>query len=443
MLERLFRLGAHGTTARREVRAGAVTFMTMAYIVFVNPAVLSQAGMDFGALTVATCVAAALGSALMALLANYPVALAPGMGENFFFVSVVGGAVTGAKVPWPAALAAVFVSGALFLVLGAFRLRERVFEIIPASLKHGIAVGIGLFVAFIGLKEAGIIVAAPGSFVRLGDLRSPAALLALGGLLVTAVLLARRVAGAILWGILAAGAAALALGLVRWHGLVSAPPSIAPLALRLDLRAALDLALLPVVLLFLFMVLFDTVGTLVGVGMQAGLVRDGKLERAGRAFLADAAATTAGALLGTSTVTAYVESATGVAEGGRTGLTALTVAGLFLLSLFFYPLIQMVGGGVAVPGSPVPLHPITAPALIVVGSMMAANVRAIEWDRADEAIPAFLVILGTPLTFSIADGLALGFIAHPLLKLLSGRAREVHPLMAVLAALFIARYALL
>jgi adenine/guanine/hypoxanthine permease len=431
VLERTFRLRDHGTTVATELRAGLATFLTMAYIVFVQPAVLSGAGMDFGAVMTATCLAAALATTFMALFANYPVALAPGMGENFFFVSVA------AVVGWQAALAAVFASGALFLLLGAVRLREKLFEVIPASLKAAIAVGIGLFVAFIGLKEAGIVVAAPGSFVHLGNLRAPATLLALGGLALMAILQARGATGAILWGMLATGAVAVGAGLVRFAGVVAAPPPLAPVFLKLDLAALGDARMAPIVAIFLFMVLFDTVGTLVGVGTQAGLVRDGKLARAGRAFLADAAGTTAGALLGTSTVTAYVESSAGVAAGGRTGLAALTAAGLFLVALFFAPLVRTVGGDVG------GLHPITAPALILVGSLMARNVRDVAWDRLDEALPAFLVVAGVPLTFSIADGLALGFIAHPLLKLATGRGRDEHPLLYAIGALFVLRYAFL
>jgi AGZA family xanthine/uracil permease-like MFS transporter len=437
MLERLFHLSARGTTALTEVRAGFTTFLTMAYIVFVQPAVLAGAGMDFNAVMAATCISAALASFAMALLANYPVALAPAMGENFFFVAVVTGAVTGRAVSWQAALAAVFASGVLFLLLGAFRFRERVFEALPAGLKHGIAVGIGLFIAFIGLKEGGLVAAAPGSFVKLGHLGSPAALTCMAGLLAGAALLARGVKGAVLWGIGVAAVAGAALGVVKFHGVVALPPSLAPVAFQLDLAALADLSMLPVVAVFLFMVLLDTVGTLVGVGTQAGLVQDGKLQRAGRAFLADAAGTTAGALLGTSTVTAYIESSAGVAEGGRTGLTAATTGVLFLLALFFHPLVQSLGGGAD------GLHPVTAPALIIVGSLMARGVREVPWDDPVEALPAFLLIIGMPLTFSIADGLALGFVSYAALRLLSGRARGVSPLVWALAALFALRYALI
>lgn len=433
LIERIFQLSARGSSVRAEVRGGVVTFLTMSYIIFVQPGVLRAAGMDFGAVMVATCLASALATLVMAFGANYPVALAPCMGENFFFVSVCAGAVTGAPVPWPAALAAVLVSGVLFLLLSAFRFREALVEKLPQALKHAIPAGIGLFIAFIGLQQGGLVAAAPGSMVRLGDLASGPALLTLGGLVFIGVLLALRIPGAFLWGLLASTAAALPLGLAEWHGLVSAPPSLAPVFFKLDLSSLLDAAMIPVVVIFLFMVLFDTVGTLVGVGQQAGLMKDGKLARAGRALFSDAVGTTAGALLGTSTVSAYIESAAGVAAGARTGLSGVVTAMLFLLAMFCFPLVQMVGGGVVVGG--VPYHPITAPVLILVGSMMVRMVAHVPWDEPSEAIPAFLVIAGIPLTYSIADGLALGFVAYPLLKLLSGKGRQVPGLVYLMAIL--------
>ncbi len=432
-----FRLAERGTTAATEVRAGITTFLTMAYVIFVQPAVLAGAGMDFSAVMAATCIASALASFVMAFAADYPVALAPAMGENFFFVAVATGSVTGHAVGWRVALAAVFASGVLFLVLGAFRFRERVFDALPVGLKHAIPVGIGLFIAFIGLKEGGLVVAAPGSLVRIGRLGAPPALVCIAGLVVTAALLARKVRGAILSGIGAAAAVGAMLGVVRFHGLLAAPPSLGPVALKLDLRALADVSMLPVVAVFLFMVLLDTVGTLVGVGAQAGLLREGRLERAGRAFLADAAGTTVGALLGTSTVSAYIESSAGVAEGGRTGLTAAVTGACFLLALFFHPLVESLGGGVG------GLHPVTAPALVIVGSLMARGIREVPWDDPVEAIPAFLLAIGMPLTFSIADGFALGFISYAVLRVLSGRWRGVSPLVYAMALLFVARYALL
>ncbi len=433
-LQRRFALEQHGTTVRDEIRGGVVTFLAMSYIVFVQPAVLSTAGMDFGAVMVATCAASALATFLMAWWANYPVALAPVMGENFFFVSVVLGGVTGVAVSWQAALAAVFVSGLLFLALSLVHLRERLLDALPVGLRHAIPAGIGLLIAFVGLQHGGLVVDAPGALVALGDLGSPAVLLTLFGLVVTGGLMVRRQAGALLWGLLLTTAAGLAVGLVHWQGVVSLPPDPRPVLGHLDLAALLDVAMLPVVVIFLFMVLFDTVGTLMGVGQQAGLMVDGKLKRADRALLADAAGTTAGALLGTSTVSSYIESAAGVAAGARTGLASMVTGLFFLLALFFHPLVSMVGGGVDLGGGHL-LYPVTAPVLILVGSMMMRGARDIPWDDPGESIPAFLVMVGMPLTLSIADGLALGFLAWPLLKLLAGRAREIPPLLAVLSVL--------
>ncbi len=436
-LASFFRVAEAGSTPRAEAAAGLTTFLAMAYILFVNPAVLSQAGMDFGAVFTATCLSAAVATLVMGVAANYPIALAPGMGQNFFFVSVV--ATMG--ILWQEALAAVFLSGVLFLVLTLTRVRALIIASIPDSLKAGISVGIGLFIAFIGLVNAGIVRKDPAALVRLGDLGSSVTLLAVLGLTVTAALLVRQVPGALLWGIAASAAAALAAGLIRFEGIVGPPPSLAPTFLQLDLAGLMDPKLLPVVLVFLYMALFDAVGTLVAVGQQAGLMRDGRLLRGERALMADASGTVVGAALGTATVTAYIESAAGVEAGGRTGLANVVTSGLFLLSLFAAPLARMVGGGVAFSEGP-PLHPITAPALILVGSLMARGVTRIPWTDPTEALPAFLVMAGIPLTFSIADGLALGFIAYPALKLLAGRRREAHWLIYLLAALFVARYAL-
>ncbi len=410
--------------------------MTMAYIIFVNPAILSAAGMDFGAVMVATSLASAIGTLLMGLYANYPFALAPGMGLNAYFAYSV---CLGLGVPWQTALGAVFLSGIAFVLLSAFKVRESIVNAIPQSLKSAIAIGIGLLIAFIGLREGGLVVADPNTFVRLGNVRSPVALLTLFGVLLTAILMARKVVGALLIGIVATGVIALASGLVSYHGIVSTPPSLAPTFLKLDIAGALKLGLVTVVVVFLFVDLFDTVGTLVGVSEQAGFMRDGKLPRAGRALMSDAIATTVGAFLGTSTVTSYIESVAGVAEGGRTGFANVVTAGLFLLALFISPLAAMVGQGIEVaPGQF--LHPITAPALIVVGSMMVINVWDIDWRDKTEAIPAFLTMIGMPLTFSIADGMAFGFVSFPIIKLFSGRAREVSPLVYVLAVIFAGRY---
>ena len=460
MLERFFRLCDHGTTVRTELMAGVTTFLTMSYIIFVQPAVLSgvmfgqPTGMDFGAVTTATCLAAALASAIMGLYARYPIAQAPGMGENFFFVftAIPVAAAAGAAVPWAAALGAVFISGVLFLLVSLVGAREAVMNAISPSMRHAIAGGIGLFIAFIGLQNAGLIVKDPGTAVRLNPhFASPDLVVFFVGLLVAGGLHVRRVRGSILWGILAGGALAVAMKLllplagpeiagaplVAQSGLVTRfeiaeqlvapPPSLEPTLFQMDLRGALSLAMMPIVAIFLFMVFFDTVGTLVGVAQQAGLMRDDRLPRARQAFVSDAVGTVAGACLGTSTVTSYIESATGVEQGGRTGLTAVTVAGLFLLALFFSPVVEMLGG----------YAPVTAPALVLVGGMMLRNVRHIDWDDYTELLPAFLVLLGIPLSYSIADGLALGFIAYPLLKLLAGRAGEVRRVAWLVAALLL------
>lgn len=444
MWERWFRLAEHGTTVRTEVRGGVVTFLTMSYIIFVQPAVLGMAGMEPGAVMTATCVASALATLIMAFGANYPVALAPCMGENFFFVTVAGLSVGGVTVGWQGALAAVLVSGLLFLGMSLFKVRERIFEAIPSSLRHAIAVGIGLFIALIGLHEGGIVVNNPFALVTLGDLSKGVPLLSLFGLLVISALLARRVRGAILIGMLVTALAGLPFGLVSWPGglPISTPPSLAPIAFQFDLARILEPGMLGIVVVFLLMVLFDTVGTLTGVASQAGLMKDGHLPRVGRALLADAVGTTTGALLGCSTVSSYIESAAGVSEGARTGLASVVTALLFLVALFFAPVVQMVGGGTVVAEGLPPLHPVIAPVMIIVGVMMASGVRHIRWDDVTESIPAFLVIVGMPFTYNIATGLAFGFIAWPLLKLLSGRGREVSWLVYVLGAVFVGHLAL-
>jgi AGZA family xanthine/uracil permease-like MFS transporter len=438
-LERQFQLSAHGTSVRTEIGAGLTTFLALAYIIFVQPAVLSAAGMDFGAVMTATCLASALATLLMAWLANYPIAVAPAMGHNFYFAYSV---VVAMHVPWQAALGAVAIAGAIFVLTAGVGLRERLITALPPFLQHAIAAGIGLLIAMIGLQWSGLIVAAPGTLVTLGHLGAPPTLLALFGLAVTAVLFARGVRGAILWGMLASTAVGLATGLVHYQGLVSPPPSLRPTFLQLDVAAALTPALAPVIVIFFFLALFDSVGTLVGVAGQAGLMRDGQLPRARQALLADAVGTVAGAGLGTSTVTAYIESATGVAAGGRTGLSAAVTAGLLLLSLFFSPLVRMIGGGYTV-SQGVVLYPVVAPALILVGTLMMREVRRIEWDDATEAIPAFLTIVVMPLAISITEGIAFGFVAVVLLKLATGRRGELHWLIYLFAGLFALRYAFL
>ena len=433
-IERFFGLDAHKTTVQTELAAGLTTFLTMAYIIFVQPQVLGAAGMDPGAVFTATCISSALGCLLMGLLANYPIAQAPLMGENFFFAYTV---VLSMAVPWPRALALVLISGLAFLALTLTNVREKLVNSVPQTLKLGIASGIGLFVALIGFKEAGLVVANPPTLVKLGPIASKPVLLSLFGLALTAGLSARKARGAILIGMLGTALLGWALGLVRF-----APPSLAPTFMKLDLTGLLTRDSLSIILIFLFMTIFDTLGTLVGVGMQAGLMIEGKLPRAPKALLCDAISTTAGACLGTSTVSSYIESATGVAQGGRTGLTAVAVGALFLLSLFFSPLVQAVSGAIILNGGAI-VHPVTAPALILVGALMMGMVREIAWSDLTEALPAFLTIVTIPFTFNIADGIAAGFIAYPLLKACAGRSRETSPILWALAAIFLLRYAFL
>lgn len=439
MLQRIFDLRGNHTDVKTEILAGISTFMTLSYIIFVQPTVLSACGMDFGAVLVATCIASALATFLMGLYANYPVALAPGMGQNFFFAFTV---VLKMGIAWQKALGAVFLSGVIFLLLSRFGFREKLIDGIPDSLKEGIAVGIGLFVALIGFQWAGIVVGAPGTLVGLGDLTSRPVLVALAGLAATAVLVTLRVRGAILLGILTTALLGLGFGVVRYHGLIGAVPSIAPTALKLDVLGALNLGLVSVIFVFFFLALFDSVGTLVGVSNQAGLMVGGKLPRARQALTADAFGSVAGALLGTSTVTPYIESAAGVAEGGRTGLANLVTGLLMLCSLFLYPLSRMVGEGLPGIGG-AKLYPVVAPALIIVGSMMLRNVSRIPWNDVTEAIPAFLTMVIMPFTYSITEGIAFGFISYALLKLITRRHREVHWIVFLFAALFVLRYALL
>ena len=429
MLERLFQLDAHGTTVRTELLAGLTTFLTMAYIVLVNPEILSAAGMPREAVFVATCLAAAIGSLVMGLWANYPIALAPGMGLNAYFAFVVVGQL---HYPWQAALGAVFVSGCLFVIASLTRAREWVVNAIPRSLKLAISAGIGLFLALIGLKNAGLVVADPATLVGLGKIHDPAPLLALSGLVLIVALQALRVTGGVVIGILAVAVASIALGLSAFGGVVSMPPSIAPTFLALDVRAALDAGLVAVVATFFLVELFDATGTLVGVCHRAGLLdKDGKLPRLSRALLADSSAILAGSLLGTSSTTAYIESAAGTAVGGRTGLTAVVVAALFLLALWLSPL-----------AASVPAYA-TAPALIYVAVLMTRGLAEIEWDDLTEAAPAVVCAVAMPFTFSIAHGIAFGFVTYAAIKLLAGRAREVPLAVWVIALVFVAKFAFL
>ncbi len=436
VLDRIFQLTAHETNVRTEIVAGITTFLATAYIIFVQPAVLSAAGMDFGAVMVATCLASGIATILMALLANYPIAVAPAMGHNFYFAF---GVVVALHVPWQTALGAVAIAGLIFILTAGIGLRERLITALPPFLQRAIGVGIGLLIAFIGLQWSGLIAASPGTLVTLGNLHTRPVLVSVAGLIITASLVAWRVRGAVLWGILFATLIGLGVGIVSYQGFMSAPPSLAPTLLHADIASALRPDLLPVVLIFFFLALFDSVGTLVGVASQAGLMKDGMLPRAKQALLADATGTVIGAGLGTSTVTAYIESLTGVAAGGRTGLAAIVTASLFFLSILFAPLVRMIGGGYqASPGHT--LYPVIAPALILVGTLMMREVRGISWDDPTEAIPAFLTIMMMPLAVSITDGIAFGFISCSILKLATGPGRELSWIVYLCAAALLLRY---
>jgi AGZA family xanthine/uracil permease-like MFS transporter len=429
MLERYFELNRNQTSVRTEILAGVTTFLTMAYIIFVNPAILADAGMDKGAVFVATCLAAAFGSAFMGLYANYPIALAPGMGLNAYFTY---GVVKGMGHSWETALGAVFLSGVLFLIVSVTRVREWVIDSIPISLKMAIAAGIGLFLGIIALKNAGIIAAHPATLVTIGDLKAASTVLAVLGFLAMVALDVRKVPGAILIGILATALAGMAVGLNAFGGLVSLPPSIAPVLLKMDIVAALEIGLIAIVFTFFFVDVFDNTGTLVAVAHKAGLIGDdGKLPRIGRALTVDSTAAMAGAALGTSTTTSYIESAAGINAGGRTGLVAVTVAVLFLLALFFAPL-----------AGSIPVFA-TAPALFYVACLMMSAVKEIDFTDATEYVPAVVTIAAMPLTFSIAHGLAFGFIAYAGIKLLSGRWSELNAALVILAVLFVLKFALL
>ncbi len=450
-LNEFFQLEAHGTTARREVLGGVTTFMAMSYIIFVQPGVLSQAGMDFSAVMAATCLSSALATYLMGLVANYPVALAPGMGSNMFFVyTLCAAAPLGFGLTWQQGLAAVLVAGLVFIALTLSGLRSKIVDSIPDSLKIGIAAGIGLFITLIGLEYGNLVVASPATLVRLGNLRSPVALVSVAGLIVMIALLGLRVRGAILIGIGASTLMAAGFGLVHYRGVFSAQLHLAPTLWKFDLRGLFGVhpaTLASAIFVLLYLALFDTVGTLVGVGQQAGLLRDGKLPRSGQALFADACGTTLGAAFGTSTVTCYIESAAGVSDGARTGLANMVTGTLLLAAVFFSPLASMVGGGVVVgtdaASHPFVRYPTLAPALIVVGAMMLKAVRNLKWEDPTEYLPAFLTIVGIPLTFSIADGIAFGLISYSAGKLLTGRARECPALTYVFAVLFVVQFLIL
>jgi adenine/guanine/hypoxanthine permease len=426
MLEAYFKLSENGTTVKTELVAGATTFLTMAYIIFVNPSILMITGIDGGAVFVATCLAAAIGTLVMGLYANYPIALAPGMGLNAYFTF---GVVQGMGHTWQVGLGAVFISGVIFLILSVLPVREWIVNSIPNSLKMAISAGIGLFLGIIALKNAGLVVDHPATLLTMGDLTSPETLLAGTGFLIIAALSARRIPGAIIIGVLLVTFVGVGLGITQPQGVFSLPPSIAPTFLQLDIAGALEIGLISVVFAFLFVDLFDTAGTLVGLAHRANMLdADGRLPRLRQALLADSTATVAGAVIGTSTTTSYIESAAGINAGGRTGLTAVTVAVLFLLSLFLSPLAKTV-----------PIYA-TAPALLYVACLMTRGLAEIDWNDVTDMAPAVVAAIAMPLTFSIANGIGLGFITFAAVKLLSGRYEEVSPAVLIIAALFVVKF---
>ncbi|MEO9386236.1 NCS2 family permease [Chromobacterium phragmitis] len=427
LLESFFKLKEHGTTVKTEVIAGFTTFLTMAYIVLVNPLILSSTGMDLNAVFVATCLAAALGTAIMGLVANYPIALAPGMGLNAYFTFSV---VKGMGLSWETALGAVFISGIVFLAVSLFKVREAIVNAIPQSLKFAISAGVGMFLAIIALKNAGVIAPHPETYLTLGDIHKPTALLAIFGFFLIVALEYRKVPGSIIIGILVVTVLSIAFGLSPFKGIVAPVPSMAPTFMAMDIQGALNAGLIGVIFVFFFVDLFDTTGTLVGVSHRAGLLdKDGKLPRLKRALMADSIAITAGAAMGTSSTTAYIESAAGTAVGGRTGLTAVVVALLFLAALWLSPL-----------AATVPAYA-TAPALCYVAVLMARGLAEIEWNDLTESAPAVMTALAMPFTFSIADGIAFGFISYAVIKILAGRFADLRPAVLIIAALWIFKLA--
>ncbi|MCK5916628.1 MAG: NCS2 family permease [Deltaproteobacteria bacterium] len=436
MFERYFKLSEHGSNINRELLGGVTTYLSMVYIVFVQPVVLSAAGMDFGAVLTATCLGSAFACIMMGLLANYPIALAPAMGHNFYFAYAV---ILGMGVSWQQALTAVFIAGILFFILSLTSIRHQLINAIPKSLGSAIGCGIGLLISLVGFEWGGIIVSKPGTYVGLGDLGSPPALITLAGLTLTAIFHVRKIAGATMLGILATAVIALLSGVVNFHGVFSAPPSLAPTFCQLDFSGFMTLDMIVIIAIFLFLDIFDTLGTLIGIAPEAGLIKDGKIEIKRSALLADAGGTIAGALLGTSTITSYVESSTGIQAGARTGLAAIVTGILLLITPFFYPLIQLIGGGIKV-SEVLTLYPITSPALIIIGVMMMQGAKDIDWHSPADAIPAFLTIIVVQLSVSITDGIAFGFISYSILSLFNGRFRSTSPAIHICALLLLLRY---
>ncbi|MCP8467236.1 NCS2 family permease [Pseudomonas sp. ZM23] len=426
LLERLFKLSQHGTTVKTELAAGLTTFITMAYIIFVNPNIMADAGINHGAAFVATCLAAALGCFLMGLYANWPVGLAPGMGLNAFFTYTV---VKTMNYSWEIALGAVFISGIAFMILTFSRVREWLLNSIPVSLRFAMGAGVGLFLGLIGLKTAGIVVASPATLVHLGDLTSAGPLLAAICFLMIAVLEYRRVFGGILISILTVTVIGIVLGIVKFGGVFSMPPSLAPTFMAMDIAGAFNVTMISVILAFLFVHMFDTAGTLMGVAQRAHLVReDGRIENLSKAMKADSTSSAVGAVLGVPPVTSYVESAAGVAAGGRTGLTAVVVGLLFVAAMFFAPLAGMI-----------PAYA-TAGALIYVAMLMMGGMAHIDWNEHTETIPAIVTVIMMPLTFSVADGIALGFVTYVAMKVFTGRHKDVTLSLYALCAIFVAKF---
>jgi AGZA family xanthine/uracil permease-like MFS transporter len=426
-IQKYFGFAEKGTNYKREIIGGLTTFLAMAYILFVNPDMLKNAGMDQEAVFVATALAAAVGTLVMGLYGNYPIAQAPGMGLNAFFTFSV---VLGMGIPWQTALAGVFCSGLIFFILTLTKIRETIINAIPFGLKMATGAGIGLFIAFIGFKNAGIIVInTETALPELGNLHQGEVLLSIFGLIITSILMVRKVSGGVFFGMLITAVVGMIFGLIDVpNKIVGSVPSIAPTFFQLDFSHIFTTDMLVVIFTFLFVDFFDTAGTVMAVAAKAGLLKDNKLERAHRALTSDAIATMAGAVLGTSTTTSYIESASGVASGARTGFASVITAILFILALFFSPLLGIVTSAV------------TAPALIIVGVLMASNLLNIKWDEIDEAFPAFLTLILMPLTYSIANGIALGFITYPIVKIVRGKAKEVHPIMYVLFLVFLAHF---
>jgi len=435
MLNRLFKLQQAGTNIRTEIIGGITTFMTMSYIIFVQPALLSQLGMDFGSVMVATCLASALATILMACFSNYPIALAPAMGHNFFFAYNICMAM---NIPWQIALGANFISSGITTLF--VWVRQKIIYAVPESLKHAICVGIGLLISLIGFEWAGIIDYHPGTLLGLGNFSQPPVYLALIGLIITVILLGLNVKGSLFWGIIITTLLGIPLGVVKYEGLVSAPPSLMPTLFKLNIKGAFKIELVSAIFILFFLDLFDSVGTLIGVGKQGNFIKkDGEYPRIKQALLVDAASSLAGTTLGTTTITSYIESSAGIAQGARTGLSNIITALLFLLSIFFFPFVKMIGGGYATSKGMI-LYPVISPCLIIVGSLMLKSVKDINWDDYTEGLPAFLTLVIMPFTFSITEGIAFGFISYSLLKLLSRRAKEVHWIIYLFALLFILRY---